>query len=133
MDRLRLLREFSKCGICTGVLMMPIIPYLTDNIENLEGIFKTAKENGAKFIIPQVLHLRGDTKKVFFGYIHELFPESEEKIKSLYSSGAYVEKKYLDAFRQKIIFLRRKYNFFNESHKSECHRREQQNLQLKLL
>jgi DNA repair photolyase len=132
VERLKMMGELSKCGIPCGVLMMPIIPYLTDNIENLDAIFKLAKENGAKTIIHQLLHLRGNTKNVFFNYVRSLFPDLESRIKPLYN-GAYVNKNYLENFREKIGNLRKKYNFYNdhrENCRNKCRRRD---LQLKLL
>lgn len=113
IDRLYAISEFSKRGIDTGILMMPIIPYLTDNIENLDEIFKIAKNNDAKSIIPQILHLRGNTKKVFFNHITEFFPELFQKINVIYK-GSYADKDYLDSFRIKISSLRNKYNFYNK-------------------
>ncbi|MDR0753473.1 MAG: radical SAM protein [Holosporaceae bacterium] len=132
IERLEMIDKLSKCGISCGVLMMPIIPHLTDNIENLDAIFKIAIENGAKNIIPQVLHLRGNTKNVFFSYMRDLFPELESKIKLLYN-GAYVNKNYLENFQEKIRNLRRKYNFYN-NHRENCQNEcKKQDTQLKLL
>jgi DNA repair photolyase len=126
-----MISDLSKRGISCGVLMMPIIPHLTDNIENLDSIFKIAKKNGARTIIPQVLHLRSNTKNVFFSYMHDLFPELEFKIKPLYN-GAYVNKNYLESFQEKIRNLRRKHNFYNdrrENCRNDC---KKQDTQLKL-
>lgn len=130
IDRLNMLRELSKRGIQTGVLMMPIIPYLTDNTENLEAIFKIAKANGASSIIPQVMHLRGKTKNEFLGHIKDTFPELIIKIKPLYI-GSYANKNYLENFRQKISKLRVKYNFYNKIEKPIPYKKE--NIQLRLI
>ncbi|MDR2794180.1 MAG: radical SAM protein [Holosporaceae bacterium] len=128
-DRLYMLGELHKRGINTGVLMMPIIPHLTDNDENLDAIFKLAKENGTLTLHAQVLHLRGNTKKVFFDHMQIFFPELVEKIKFLYN-GSYVKKEYVDMFYQKISFLRKKYNFYN---KIPLHKCQKQNVQLSLI
>jgi DNA repair photolyase len=131
-ERLEMMSELSRRGIPCGVLMMPIIPHLTDNTENLDTIFKLAKENGAKSIIPQILHLRGNTKNVFFSHIRNFFPELESQIKPLYN-GAYVNKNYLEIFRQKIASVRKKYNFYN-NHIENCRNEiRKQDTQLKLL
>jgi DNA repair photolyase len=106
--------EFSKRGIDTGVLMMPIIPCLTDDIKNLDEIFRISKNNGAKSIRPQILHLRGNTKKVFFSHIVELFPGLSQKINAIYK-GSYADKNYLDNFRIKISSLRNQYDFYNKT------------------
>jgi DNA repair photolyase len=96
-----------------GVLMMPIIPHLTDDMENLDKIFKTAKGNGATSIFPQLLHLRGNTKQMFFESINKPFPNLSEKIRPLYK-GSYIDKNYDKTFGQKLSFLRKKHNFYNK-------------------
>jgi DNA repair photolyase len=132
IERLEMMSELSRRGIPCGVLMMPIIPHLTDNTENLDAIFKLAKENRARSIIPQVLHLRGNTKNAFFSHIGNFFPELESKIKHLYN-GAYVNKNYLEIFQQKIASVRKKYNFYN-NHRENCRNEtRKQDAQLKLL
>lgn len=130
IDRLNMVLELAKRNIYTGILMMPIIPHLTDNIENLDAIFKLAKSSGAKSIIPQILHLRGNTKKAFFEHTKDLFPELISKIKPLYY-GSYASKDYLETFRGKIAQLRSKYNFYNKMEKPpQCKKQE---VQLKLI
>jgi DNA repair photolyase len=128
-DRLNMLGELGKLGIRVGALLMPIIPHLTDDLENLESIFGLAKKNGAKFIFPSALNLRGNTKKVFFDYMEELFPSLVEKIKPLYG-GSYADKGYLETLRKKIGFLRKKLNFYNEIAANKLPR---QDVQLSLL
>ncbi|MDR1334627.1 MAG: hypothetical protein LBJ71_05405, partial [Holosporaceae bacterium] len=128
IERLQMLNEVSKRGIYTSVLMMPIIPHLTDDIENLEAIFRISKENGTRSIIPQILHLRGNTKQVFFGHAKKLFPKLVDDLKPLYKDGAYIDKQYLENFQEKIRVLRRKYNFYNET----CEKKEARK-QLELL
>lgn len=112
-DRLAMISEISKRGIATVVLMMPIIPYLTDNIANLDEIFRIAKSNGANSIIPAIMHLRGENKKNFYKHIEKLFPGLIQKITPLYR-GAYVDKNYSEKFNEKIATIRKKYNFYNK-------------------
>lgn len=112
-SRFSMIEELSKRKIHCEILMMPIIPFLTDNIENLDAIFKISKENGAENIFSELLNLRGNTKLAFFEKITNLFPEVASKILPLYMS-AYVDKNYADAFKQKIAMLRIKHNFYNK-------------------
>lgn len=129
LERLEMLGKITEKGIYAGVLMMPIIPYLTDYAENLERIFEISKKNGAKSIIPALLHLRGETKQIFYSYISELFPNLLEKIKPLYH-GAYVDKNYSEKFFEKIKIIRKKYNFYNEKEKYRCDSAESAQLEL---
>jgi DNA repair photolyase len=129
-ERLQMLGEISRCGINAGVLLMPIIPHLTDGTENLDEIFKISRQNGATSVIPAILHLRGETKRVFYGYLKSLFPGLLPKIAPLYK-GAYVDRGYSENLRQKIASIRRKYNFYNKIHK--CGGENNATEQLKLL
>lgn len=112
-DRLAMLGEITKRGIYAGLLMMPIIPYLTDDPANLDKIFRIAKNNGASSIIPAIMHLRGENKRSFYKHMGKLFPEVLPKITTLYR-GAYVDKNYSGKLHQKIAQIRKKYGFYNK-------------------
>lgn len=57
---LETLKLFSEKGIRCGINIDPIIPFLTDNKEELYQIVKLSKENGAKFISAGILRIRKD-------------------------------------------------------------------------
>lgn len=110
-DRIEMLKEFKEIGCNTCVLLMPIIPFLTDKTENLDEIFKLVKENKVDNILTSPLHLRGNTKKEFFKFIAEEYPNLLVKFQRLYS-GAYVSKEYRERLKLSINKLRIKYNLF---------------------
>ena len=92
-DRFNNLKEFSKTKVNTGIFIMPIIPELTDSYENLNILYKTAKENNLNFVINSVLNLRGETKINFLNFVKNKLPHLYNKIKSHYK-GAYVNSAY---------------------------------------
>ena len=92
-DRFNNLKEFSKTKVNTGIFIMPIIPELTDSYENLNILYKTAKENNLNFVINSVLNLRGETKINFLNFVKNKLPHLYNKIKSHYK-GAYVSSTY---------------------------------------
>ena len=49
-ERLRAVKALSGAGIFTGILLMPVLPFLEDGLDNILGIVRLAAENGAKFI-----------------------------------------------------------------------------------
>ena len=57
---LEALKLFSDRGIRCGINIDPIMPFLTDNKEDLYQIVKLSKENGAKFISAGILRIRKD-------------------------------------------------------------------------
>ena len=49
-DRFAALKELSASGIYTGVLLMPVLPFILDTPENILAIVDKTKESGGKFI-----------------------------------------------------------------------------------
>lgn len=112
IERINMLKEFSTRGIHTTILLMPIIPYINDDIINFEKIFQLAKNNNVHEIIHACLHLRGQTKICFFDHLKKYFPEKLKQIIPLYK-GSYVNQEYAKIISEKIYILRKKYKMFN--------------------
>lgn len=49
-ERMEAVRILSGAGIFTGLLLMPVLPFLEDSLDNLLGIVRLGAENGARFI-----------------------------------------------------------------------------------
>src|SRR5919109_2508600 len=56
--RLEVCAKLNEAGVPCGVLMAPIIPFLTDSPAALEAGVKAIAESGATHVSPIVLHLR---------------------------------------------------------------------------
>ena len=81
--RFQAIRQLSEEGIFTGILMMPLLPYLTDTPENILSIIHEAKDCGARFIYPLFgLSLRSGQREYFYNRLDTLFPGSG--LKKLY-------------------------------------------------
>lgn len=105
----------------TGILMIPIFPYITDSVENIEYIFKKAKSIDVDFILSGVLNLKGNTKEKVLKFMDEEFPLLKRKYESLYK-GAFVNKVYKDAFYIKIKNIRNRVGFRNKKVEYEVKR-----------
>ncbi|MCL2616623.1 MAG: radical SAM protein, partial [Defluviitaleaceae bacterium] len=75
-ERFEAISVLATQGIFTGVLMMPILPYINDTQENILGILRMAKEAGASFVYPALgMTLRQGNREYFYSKLDELFPE----------------------------------------------------------
>lgn len=72
--RFKMLKTFRKTNASVGLHVMPIIPYLTDNYENIDVLFNMAKDSEVHYVLPGTLYLRGKTRIVFFDFIKKEFP-----------------------------------------------------------
>ena len=88
--RFEALKKLSEAGIFAGVLLMPVLPFIQDNEENIKEVIEKAAESGAKFIYPRFgVTLRGNQKEYFFNQLDKSFPNIKEKYLSLYQGKIY--------------------------------------------
>lgn len=74
-ERFRLIRTLSDHGIYTGILLMPVLPFIQDTDENIRGIVGMAKEAGARFIYPAFgVTLRDNQREWYYEKLNRLFP-----------------------------------------------------------
>lgn len=108
-DRFAMLGEFRKTNASVGLHVMPIIPFLTDGVENLEALCANARSTAVHYLLPGTLYLRGETRKVFFEFIQKSFPELYPRLQALYQTGG-ADKAYKDRLYLLVNQLRTKYN-----------------------
>jgi DNA repair photolyase len=78
--RFEAIRKLSDDGITAGVLLMPVLPFINDNPENIINIIKAAATSGAKFIYPWFgVTLRQNQRDYFYERLDENFPGIKAK------------------------------------------------------
>jgi DNA repair photolyase len=90
--RLEAVAELNRAGIPTGVLVAPLMPGINDDPREVDKILELATEAGATHIGGIALHLRGEVKDIFFGWLREHRPDLIPRYEQLYRRGAYVPK-----------------------------------------
>ncbi len=74
-ERFRALKTLSEQGIYSGILLMPILPFINDTRENIISLVRLAKESGVRFIYPGMgVTLRGNQRDYFYRQLDRLFP-----------------------------------------------------------
>ncbi|WNX83191.1 radical SAM protein [Agathobaculum sp. NTUH-O15-33] len=111
--RFEMLRAFSRTKACTGLHIMPIIPYLTDGRDNLEGLAAAGKAAGVQYVQAATLYLRGGTRQVFFDFIRRERPALAEKLRLLYAPGA-DRKAYKDSLYQMFSAVKKKHGLTDD-------------------
>lgn len=127
--RLDAVKQLSNAGVVVGILFMPIFPYLTDDLENINGVMKTISECGAKDIVPGVLDLRASCRKRILSFIEEEFPDLLPKYLDLYEK-AYAPKDYTKKIYKAVETARGKYGL--KKFEIPMHKEKQTKLELTL-
>jgi DNA repair photolyase len=56
----KVIKKFTEAGLCCGVNIDPIMPLVTDNEQDLDGLVKACKESGVRHVFGAPLRLRTD-------------------------------------------------------------------------
>ncbi|MEV8589207.1 Rv2578c family radical SAM protein [Streptomyces sp. NPDC051180] len=89
LRRLDVVRVLGEHGIDCGVLMAPVVPFLSDRPEQLRATVRAIAEAGASSVTPLVLHLRPGAREWFMRWLHEHHPGLVGRYERMYAAGAY--------------------------------------------
>jgi DNA repair photolyase len=119
--RLELIRAVREAGLPCGVMVAPVLPWLTDSSEQLDHLFGELARAGATGVTPLVLHLRPGVKEWFMGWLARERPELVKRYEDLYARGANASPSYRSAFDHKVRPLLDKHGFGRRSrHRSSA-------------
>jgi DNA repair photolyase len=118
MDRIKMLHEFTKLKCRTNVMLMPIIPYLTDDLKQMELVYRVCRDFNVGHVTPGILNLRGDLKEYFYEFLEAEFHDTFLKIKPLYR-GSYVSRQYSEKLNKFLRQLKIKYGLYSVNCKFE--------------
>jgi DNA repair photolyase len=107
--RLGVCAALTERGLRCGVLMGPVLPFLTDSPAQLEATVRLAAEAGAAHVTPIVLHLRPGAREWFLQWLGENFPDLAGAYRDLYARGAYAPKSYQGQIAAQVAELARRY------------------------
>jgi DNA repair photolyase len=103
-ERFSAIKELSDNNIYTGILLMPILPFINDTIDNIRNIVVKAHESGAKFIFASFgVTLRDNQRQHFFKQI-----------------GPKLTKKYVDTYGDAYVCGSLNHNGLRREFESLC-------------
>ncbi|NBJ64376.1 radical SAM protein [bacterium c-19] len=86
-ERFKALKALSAQGFFTGVVLSPILPFLTDTDENIKAIIHAAYENGASFVYTiGGVTLRENQRDYYYEQLDRLFPGLRNKYQNSYGN-----------------------------------------------
>jgi DNA repair photolyase len=104
--RLRMVRTLADAGLFVGVNAMPVLPFLTDPVKDLEQLFASARDHGAHWVIAAPLFLPSASRRPFFAWLRNRKPHLLPLYRRLYSGGIDVDPEFRRALRKRIQLVR---------------------------
>jgi DNA repair photolyase len=90
-ERIKAMQKLSSKGILTGIILMPILPFISDTDKVLERVFSEAEAVGCSYVIPEPLRVTGvgPQRNNVFQVIRKYYPELLPKYERLYPRNPY--------------------------------------------
>lgn len=83
--RFEVLKLLRESNIYAGILLTPVLPFLTDTEENIRAIVLKSKKAGAKFIYTKMgMNLRTNQRTYYYEKLDELYPGLSADYEAVY-------------------------------------------------
>ena len=115
--RLGLIAAIREAGLDCHVMVAPVLPYLTDSVEHLDGLLYEIAAAGASGVTVFGLHLRGSTRSWFMSWLSQTYPQLVGRYRELYRRGAYLPPSYRDELRARAEPLIARHGLAGDRHR----------------
>ncbi|HTT50169.1 MAG TPA: intein-containing Rv2578c family radical SAM protein [Streptosporangiaceae bacterium] len=109
LRRLGVCATLSGHGLRCGVLMGPVVPFLSDSPAQLEATVRQVAGAGATHVSPIVLHLRPGARDWFLAWLARHHPALVPRYRGLYGSRAYAPRDYQERIAGQVRELAERY------------------------
>jgi DNA repair photolyase len=92
--RLDLVRRVRAAGLPCGVFVAPVLPWLTDSVEQLDELLAAIASAGATGVTVIPLHLRPGAREWFTSWLQQEHPNLVAGYQRVYRRGSYADPRY---------------------------------------
>lgn len=109
--RFAAMEKLVRAGVRCGVIVAPILPGLTDGVDDLTALLVRARQAGASFVHANTLFLPSASKKRFFPWLRENAPDLYERYGKDYAKGLYQSDEVKAQVRRRVHEAMRRAGF----------------------
>ena len=95
--RLKTLKRLTDANINAGLIVAPVLPGITDDVDQINELIRSAKAHGGRFANPSPLRMYAALHRGFLPIIKEHFPDLYPKYRRAYRGAGAAPKHYTDA------------------------------------
>jgi DNA repair photolyase len=107
--RLDAVRAIRAAGLPCGVMLAPVVPWLSDSVEHLDVALARVAAAGATGVAVIPLHLRPGAREWFLRWLGEQHPDLVPRYRRLYGGGSSVPASYRDWLQRRVEPLLRRH------------------------
>jgi DNA repair photolyase len=111
--RVETLKETIDAGFYSGVSLMPLLPYISDTIEELEKFYTTFKNVGVKYIMPASIALYGEgpvhSKTLTMRAIQKHYQHLYDRYDAIFGRQ-FLLSEYQNTVKRRFTDVQKKYN-----------------------
>jgi len=115
--RLDLVRRAADAGLSVGVMVAPVLPFLTDSDEALDATLSAIAAAGAAGATVLALHLRPGAREWFLRWLAAERPDLVPAYTQLYRRGSYADRGYTRELADRVAPLRRRHGLAGAMHR----------------
>jgi len=95
--RLHAMQALAERGVQTGVALMPVLPFVTDDVANVEAIVERSADRGASYVIPGFgVTLRDRQRAHYYRCLDAAFPGTRRLYERSYGDRYYCPARQAD-------------------------------------
>ncbi len=109
--RMEAIARMSAAGIKTRLFIMPVLPGITDQPDELERLVEQAAQMGVQYVAADPLRIARGLEEYFYQFLDSHFPELRPRYERIYAGGrrTTIDDRYRQALREKMVELRLRY------------------------
>ncbi len=109
--RLRAVARLTDAGVNAGLIVAPVLPGISDDVERLDALFAAARTAHARFVTASPLRLYPGIRDRFLPVLDEHFPHLAERYRRAYAGRGAAPPDYARALTRRVTKLQEKYGF----------------------
>ena len=107
--RLNALKRLRDAGLNAGLIVAPILPGITDSVEQIRSLARAVKACGGRFAHPTPLRLYPALHRGFLPVVEKHFPALAPKYRRAYRGAGNAPRSYTDAIVKRFRQVAREY------------------------